>query len=170
MSTKRQWTAYHEAGHAVVAHYLGIGIHRVTIVPDHDCAGALDHGDLFCGPGSDRAKLERAIQFCLAGPLAQKRFDGRNYRQRHGRGDYDCASGLARYLAGSSEREYLQYQERRTWTLIDRWWDDIGRVARALVERDQLDGAEVKDIIETLMREARVDRARWAAAMADDVI
>jgi Peptidase family M41 len=70
---RRRSIAYHEAGHAVVAHRLGVEVEHVTIVPDHTSRGHITHGDLFCahGRGSDRANLERAIAICLAGPLAQ---------------------------------------------------------------------------------------------------
>lgn len=171
---QRQCTAYHEAGHAVVAHHLGVEIGHVTIVPDHFSRGYCTHGDLFCAPGlgSDRANLERAIQICLAGPLAQTRFHRRSYRRQHGRQDYDCATGLARYLAGSAgEREFLRYQERRTKAFVDHFWNEIDCVAWALLERDELSGTEVKNIIEAprqLEREDRADRQRWIEAMAAD--
>lgn len=171
---ERRATAYHEAGHAVVAYRLGAEVRHVTIVPDHDSRGHFAHGDLFCalGRGSDRANLERAIKICLAGPLAQKRFRRRSYCRRNGRQDYDCATGLARYLAGSAgEREFLRYQERRTHALVEHYWNEIELVARALLERDELSGTEVKNIIEEperLKQEDRADRQRWIEAMADD--
>ena len=172
---RRRSIAYHEAGHAVVAHRLGVEVEHVTIVPDHTSRGHITHGDLFCthGRGSDRANLERAIAICLAGPLAQA-WLLRRYSERRcgGRQDYDCASGLARYLAGSAgEREFLRCQERRTHALVEQYWNEIELVARALLERDQLSGAEVKHIIEEperLKQEDRADQQRWIEAMAAD--
>ena len=170
---RRERTAYHEAGHAVAAHRLGIEVKFATILPDHDSAGFVSHGDLFCdrGLGSDRANLERAIKICLAGPLAEARFYPR-YRRPRGSQDYDCASGLARYLAGSAgEREFIRYQERQTRALLDRYWGDVERVARALLEHDQLSVNQVRDIIELprrLKREDREDKQRWIQAMAVD--
>ena len=170
---RRERTAYHEAGHAVAAHRLGIEVKFATILLDHDSAGFVSHGDLFCdrGLGSDRANLERAIKICLAGPLAEARFYPR-YRRPRGSQDYDCAFGLARYLAGSAgEREFIRYQERQTRALLDRYWGDVERVARALLEHDQLSVNQVRDIIELprrLKREDREDKQRWIQAMAVD--
>jgi len=36
---RRERTAYHEAGHAVVAYHLGVEVRYVTIVPDHFSRG-----------------------------------------------------------------------------------------------------------------------------------
>jgi ATP-dependent Zn protease len=169
---QRRSTAYHEAGHTVVAYRLGVKIEHVSIVPDHDSRGHFAHGYLFCarGHGSDRANLERAIKICLAGPLAQAQFHRRSYR-RHGRHDYDCATGLARYLAGSAgEREFLRYQERQTKSLVEHLWNEIDAVAQALLERDHLSGTEVKGVIAARWRmehEDRADKQRWIDAMAD---
>jgi ATP-dependent Zn protease len=171
---QRQGTAYHEAGHAVVAYRLKAEVRHVSIVPDHFSRGYFVSGDLFCAPGcgSDRANLERAIKICLAGPLAQQRFRRRSYCRRGGRQDYDCASGLARYLAGAAgEREFLRYQERRTQALVEHYWSEIELVAQALLERDELSGTEVKNIIEErgrLAQEDRSDRQRWIEAMAEE--
>jgi ATP-dependent Zn protease len=179
----RERKAYHEAGHAVAAYCLRVEVRFATILPDHDCGGFVGHGDLFCdrGLGSDRANLERAIKISLAGPLAEARFICGI--PLGGRQDYDCAFGLARYLAGSAGKwELLCYLERETKALLDHYWGDVERVARALLEHDQLSGTAVKNIIEAptrleredredkqrLEREDREDKQRWIDAMAAD--
>jgi len=169
---RRERRAYHEAGHAVAIYRLGVEVKFATILPDHDCGGYVAHGDLFCdrARGSDRANLERAIQICLAGPLAEARFYPRYHRPRRSH-DYDCAFALARYLTGWGAREFIRYQERQTRALLDRYWGDVERVARALLEHDQLSVNQVRDIIELprrLKREDREDKQRWIQAMAVD--
>jgi hypothetical protein len=55
--------------------------------------------------------------------------------------------------------------------LVEQYWNEIELVARALLERDQLSGAEVKHIIEEperLKQEDRADQQRWIEAMAAD--
>ena len=159
-TVRRERTARHEAGHVVVGYRLGIEIKFVTILPTHHSSGHVTHGDLFCGHtlGSDRAVLERAIKISLAGPLAEARFSPGDLLWGT-RGDYDCALGLARYLAGSlGEHELLHFLERQTRALLDCYWGDVERVARALLEQDELSGATVKNIIEAPRRLEREDR------------
>ena len=156
--TERECTAYHEAGHAVVAHKLGVKIYRVTIVPAQNYLGRCElRSMLFDGGLCEQANLERAIQISLAGPLAQKRFHRRSYRRSCGRRDYYRASGLARYLAESNEREFLKDQELLTEMLIQRWWVDIERIASALLEHDNLTGADVEAELDMYVDQSEVD-------------
>ena len=86
--------------------------------------------------------------------------------QRCGGSARECSSGSA------GERDFLRYQERLTRKLIERYWTDIAQVARALVERDLLIGAEVSEIIaptgRLLASEHHAERARWEEAMQDE--
>lgn len=149
MVTEQESIAYHEAGHAVVAHKLGVKVRSVTIVPAQGCLGECEHRSmLFDGGLFERENVERAIQINLAGPLAQKRFHRRSYRRFHGSRDYYRASGLARYLAGSDEREFLKDQELLTETLIERWWNEIARIASARLQYDHLSGFEIETELE----------------------
>jgi ATP-dependent Zn protease len=74
-------TAYHEAGHAVAAHYRHVKIQRATIVATADYLGCVSHAPIqFAKDGEfddslrgiDRA--ERSIIVCYAGPLASRKF------------------------------------------------------------------------------------------------
>jgi ATP-dependent Zn protease len=145
---RRERTAHHEAGHAIVAYRLGIEVKFVTILPTHHSAGHFTCGDLFCGgTGSDHVALERAIKISLAGPMAEALFYPR-YHRRLRSVDYVCAFGLARYLAGWGAREIIRHQERETKKLLNLYWNDVKQVARALLEYDELTGIAVKGIMD----------------------
>jgi hypothetical protein len=164
---RRERKAHHEAGHVVVIYRLGIEVKFATILPDHNSGGHVTHGELFCGGlGSDRAALERAIKICLAGPMAEALFYSR-YRRRWRSQDYVCAFGLARYLAGWGAKEIIRYQERETKKLLNLYWKDVQRVARALLEYDELTGIVVMDIIAP-NREEEEKEMNCIAAMAPE--
>ena len=57
-------TAYHEAGHAVLMHALGIGYKTVTIVPNYEdgTAGTSIHGGEFGEQDNDVAALRYAAE------------------------------------------------------------------------------------------------------------
>ena len=69
-------TAYHEAGHALMALLLGGKVRLVTIEPDND-DGPDRQGDtqvLWRRSGiSDKEFAEKAVQVSLAGPVAECR-------------------------------------------------------------------------------------------------
>jgi ATP-dependent Zn protease len=102
-----EYTAYHEAGHAVAAIALRAGVERVSVVPDEVpdsvghclCKTAPREPDPVAGRDSRSAlrardEVERAIMISLAGGIAEARWKG------HGRGlgadrDLQNAYGLA---------------------------------------------------------------------------
>jgi len=105
-------TAYHEAGHVVMAWHVGespvgavLGAPRpgATGVTNYEqpmaIAGVLD-------PGSDRARLsaERAILVSLAGPLAQRRHRPSSWRRAHGMLDLSRARALARAVTDTDRQ------------------------------------------------------------------
>jgi hypothetical protein len=171
-------TAWHEAGHAVIAYRFGVEVAGVTIVAYRDYAGRCLRL---------RTDPERAIQIALAGSLAEMRISPTS---SYDRGDYDTASGLARDLAGSDgARELLKHMEQRTRSLVECCWLAIERVALALLDSDLLTGQQVKNIIEDrpigfepdgqadpdgramsglLRDEHDAERTRWAEAMQDE--
>jgi|SRR5262249_4488085 len=168
---RRERLAHHEAGHAVVAYRLGVEVNFVTILPAHnknDGHVAISRIDLFCGSLGFRAKLERAIKICLAGPMAESLFYPR-YRRRLGSYDYVCAFGLARYLADwGAAREFVRHQERETKKLLNLYWKDVQQVAQALLEYDELTGIAVKDIIGPRQETEEEKEMEWIEAMAPE--
>lgn len=151
-------TAYHEAGHGVVAWRLGFKVRRVTIEPGKDHDGFVEHDSPLRGvrldiDGSDRARLraEKAIMICLAGILAQRRFAPRSVRQWHGEADRDLAADLALRINGSGEAAtaFLRWLDLRTADVIESAWDSVESLAAALLERRTLDAHAAKAAMDT---------------------
>lgn len=69
-------TAYHEAGHAVLALALGRPVDRITVVPDKHHAGLCEFRKGTLRPSDDW--VEREILIALGGVAAEARYTG-NY-------------------------------------------------------------------------------------------
>jgi hypothetical protein len=157
-------TAYHEAGHAVVAWIQHVGLRRISIIPAHGAAGFVHHApiggrDMEWGD-SPRVRIrgERLIRVCLAGEIAQRRFDARSIRHYHGAEDRAKAANVISYLASPGEHAdaYMRLLEIETQKIVEEWWELIGALAAALITRCRMTGAEAT----AFMRD-------WRAAKGD---
>ena len=154
-------TAYHEAGHAVVAFHLDIGIRRkgVTIVPDHD------EGNLGCCwtklgfrgrpdveiTNTMHVLLERRIVVFLAGEHAQRKYRLSSVRSYHADSDRRNAVDLLSYLVpdvtGEEFRLHYKLLSLRAKNMVEVRWPQIVAVANLLVERKTLTPDEVRKVI-----------------------
>ena len=82
-------TAYHEAGHAVVAWTQRIRIRAASLIPADGTDGRVSFKHLLAGIQLDasrsdasRLKAERHVRVSLAGHLAQRRFDRKSVREK----------------------------------------------------------------------------------------
>jgi ATP-dependent Zn protease len=100
-----QTTAYHEAGHAVLALILGRPVQRVSIVPDRDHLGICEFGKGVHRPSEDL--LEREILIALGGIAAEARFTG-NYAWDAAARDQKYVQRLTAQRAGERRAEKLQ--------------------------------------------------------------
>ena len=88
----RSEVAYHEAGHAVIAHVLGFRVGRVTIVPDDRSQGRMIwakpplRGSLDDPSPHQRQRAEDWIIVALAGPLAMRHHKPRSHWKKSGTG------------------------------------------------------------------------------------
>lgn len=146
-------SAYHEAGHAVIAYMFGYKPQAATIIPTIDTAGSVSHPNPLRGirldiDGSDRARLrvEKAIIICLAGPLAQRHHNRRSWRSYHGQSDYELINELALRICGSAEQAsaFLKWLEIVAHDLVKMHWRQITKVAMALLERTRLSADELR--------------------------
>lgn len=111
-------TAYHEAGHVVAKWLFGYGcvIKRVSIVAEEDFLGVLEGGSPLSKMDSKwdsepevATALENDVVILYCGPVAQKRFNPRSWREHHGSKDGKDALTLVGELGGV-------YRERRSLT------------------------------------------------------
>ena len=100
-------TAYHEAGHAVVALLLNRPVHRVTVRPNADRLGQCEFKKGVVRPSDDW--LETEILIALAGLAAEARFTG-SYARDGAERDLRYARKLALQRAG--ERSLDRFERR----------------------------------------------------------
>ncbi len=143
-------TAYHEAGHAVMAVVLGRSVQKATIAPAQLQSGATRLGVCEMKKGRERASkdvLEDDILILLAGMVAEAKFTGQ-YCQR---GAAQDLRGVNRLLQqrGGSERQ-LQRLHRRMLDKAEYLLSDatnsaaVDRVAKELLERTTISGRSVR--------------------------
>src|SRR5687767_13873734 len=98
-------TAYHEAGHAVVALALGRPVHKVSILPDRELLGVCEFAKGMFRPSEDW--LEREALIALGGVAAEARFTGDYCWDSAGR-DLQYVRHLAVRRAGERRAERLE--------------------------------------------------------------
>lgn len=98
--------AYHEAGHAVFAYFLGIRFSKVTLSDSSEIGGCIhydsDQPDLEqtgCAECKPRFVREKWAQTSISGPLSERKFSPSSDLETHGEKDFADAR---RKLAGGS--------------------------------------------------------------------
>jgi ATP-dependent Zn proteases len=154
--------AYHEAGHAIVAHQLGRRLPRkVSVVPMGSTLGRVEHSPWPSSSRPDleitartRALVEAQIVTLLAGPEAERHFTGRSNRVGAG-SDFSKAAGLAIYVGGDGEgaTAYLKWCSFCARRSVDFNWHAIERFAKRLIEAGVLGGQKLTDaLVEASLR------------------
>ena len=150
-------TAYHEAGHALMAVLLGGKVKHVTIEPDDD-DGPARHGDtqvLWRRSGiSDKEFAKMAVQVSLAGPVAEMIYSGDPYHPglvAEWAADWREAWKVAVPLH-ADERQRLDYLERVSIQLYhrlkeDELWAALAALADNLLAHETLEGEQVEEIV-----------------------
>lgn len=151
-------TAYHEAGHAIMAWYLNRKIKSVSILKNEDSLGRtnykgwkakIDTNEV----SEERARpyIEKAILVGLAGEVAEHIYTGR-HNWRGSSGDYDAALRLAMLLIHDLEDElpaYIKWLRLRARNILQvaSHWHALKTLAEALLERKEMSGAEARETI-----------------------
>ena len=136
--TSDQVTAYHEAGHAVLAFVLSRPVKCVSILPDREHLGVCELGNGVYRPSEDW--LEREILIALGGIAAEARLTG-IYAWDAAARDQQYVRRLAVQRAGERRAEKLQ---RRLLAKAEHLLSDEGcRLAVELIATELLCHREI---------------------------
>src|SRR5437763_11314661 len=146
-------TAYHEAGHAVMALALGRPVACVSVRARRQFLGTCAFGKAVFRPSEDW--LEREMLIALAGLAAEARYSG-DYAWDGAVRDRDYAEDLARQRGGSvrkaqrllrrmlSKAEHLLAQEEN--------WRTVERIAAELLRVGEISGRAARHLYEECCR------------------
>ena len=150
-------SAYHEAGHALMAICLGARVRSITIQPDWD-DGPRRHGDAQVEwrirELTERELCEKSILVALAGPVAEMIHSGEPFHPgfvAEWAADWSQAWQSAATLH-PNERQRLAYLERTTASLYktisrDDHWAALAAVVDSLLAHETLEGEQVEEIV-----------------------
>lgn len=146
--------AYHEAGHAVVAHYLRIRVHRVSIAENEYSAGraTVSTGEArrveFDDSDRVRIKVEHQVCVLLAGFLAARRAVPRSEIGKGSEDRKEAYDWLHRIASSDEVPHYFKLLSLRTGRLLDKLWFQVEVVAKVLLERTHLSKQEVLAVMD----------------------
>jgi ATP-dependent Zn protease len=155
-------SAYHEAGHALMAFCVGAEVRQMTIEPQHD-----DRPPRFADievvwpadPQTDRYWCERAIRVALAGPVAEMIYRGEPWHPgfvAEWAADWqlawESAAGLHR-----AERPRLRYLEQVTvdvhrFLRADAHWAALAALVDELLAHETLEGEQIAETVAYWLR------------------
>lgn len=171
MSKRRlEQTAWHEAGHAVIAFFHDLPVRYATIRPREDSLGHVMPGnhpkwmqpDVEIPPRTE-ARIRKTIEKLLAGREAAWLVTGR-YNNVGASGDDRQAFNLATHLCDDDEAAaYLAWVRIRARNMVRRPHVrvSIEAVAQALLARKRLSGNEIKAVIrEAISSPEGIERIR----------
>jgi hypothetical protein len=146
-------TAYHEAGHAVIALALGRTVHKVTVQPNRERLG-----ECRFGKGNARAAddaIEREVLIALGGMAAEARFTGA-YATAEAKEDLRFVRRLA--LERKSDRAAERYEQRMLdkveYMLADEGtWRAVELIAAELLKHGAISGRAARHLFEQATKE-----------------
>ncbi len=149
-------TAYHEAGHAIVAVALGKPVAKLTIERNSMRLGQCQMSHRRGQPVKD--ELEVQLMILLGGVVAEARYTG-EYNWDGARQDMIGIRRLSRVRAGSdAQAERLQQKMlSKTDHLLDQsgHWESVVAIVEELKKTKSLSGRAVQHVFDSIM--ARID-------------
>ena len=140
-------TAYHEAGHAVVALALGRPVAHVSVLPGREHLGLCEFGKGVFRPSEDW--LEREILISLAGLAAEARFTG-DYGWDGAARDLQFVRRLAVQRAGQrAERLERRLLAKAEHLLADEGhWRAVELIVAELLRRGEISGRAARHLFD----------------------
>jgi ATP-dependent Zn protease len=144
-------TAYHEAGHAVMAELCGQLLTEVEIVGDSEHTGSVHSLAFPPNPSAEVDDIERQLKIILAGTVAEAMVSGREGWDETSE-DLDAAVRLGMRLVDDCEDVLPLLEEigddvRR---YLHRHWAAVEKLVLELLHRKALTGAEVRRLLASL--------------------
>ena len=133
-------TAYHEAGHAVLAMALGRQVHAVSILPNRETLGVCEFRKASYRPSEDW--IENEILIALGGVAAEAKHTGVHAWGPAAR-DWQYVYGLAVERAGERRAERLAYRllsKAEHLLAKDGYWRAVELIAAALLQTGNISG------------------------------
>ena len=146
-------TAYHEAGHAVMALLLGRQVHKVSVRPNASRLGQCEFRKGVQRPSDDF--IETEILIALAGAAAEAHHAGEPDWAGAGR-DLRAVRQLAILRAGERGAERLEKRlfQKATYLLADdQAWAAVERIAAELLKTGEISGRAARHFFEEATRE-----------------
>lgn len=160
--TDPETNAYHEAGHAFLAFYVGARVRSVTIEPDRD-DGPERYADIRVEWPPDRfagrVLFEKQVLVALAGPVAEMHYSGDPYHPgfvAEWAADWRLAWQAAAHVV-AAERDRLAYLESVTRELHRMFdnsdhWARIAAIADNLLAHETLEADDLEELLGPWMR------------------
>ncbi len=151
-------TAYHEAGHAVFAHLLGLILDGIDLRWDHDSFGRAKVRAFEGEPPQGRIWVDRLTLTSLAGPVAEGCVTGHDAISKRPADDEDWGIPLKLVMDNGMTRDEaetymvrmltrarkLMYRPTRIWAAID-------SLATVSLKKVVLDRGEATAVIEAII-------------------
>jgi ATP-dependent Zn protease len=162
-----QSIAYHEAGHAVVASWLGAEVVSVTLEPDAD-DGPLRDGDAAIRwhhrGMTPRQLIQKELMAVLAGPVAEMIHNDQDCDieqceqwKSEWSADWHLAWQFARSLVPSDQHvePLLKFTIERLYRIAsaESFWQTIAEVADLLEAYETIDGEQVRQCVDRWLGE-----------------
>ena len=157
MPTKLKLTAYHEAGHTVMAYCLHCRIRHVSIIPEGDILGHLQRGKEqnlkrveFDTSPRTRARLEKKAMVSWGGNVAEHLLTKHKHRTVSEEDELDVFYGLLDLSSSAREAgaysDWLWYRTKAMLQLS--WhWAATKALAKELFDRRYIGGKRARYII-----------------------